>query len=613
MITLAPELNTHASGICLEPSSSGNCTVTGQFTLTVEDLLPSGYTDLSTFIEFILVLKNPKEPIQYATLSISIISMDSTESNIYHMGCINLSNSGYYEPHELTNILIIPESDIAVTKTKYNFTFTNTQYRIPAGSAIQITFPLNVQYIGNNPPIVTDLLNINNNINSDLQYPILTISDGFPSDLVADQDLQFVVDDVLNPYGIMETASFIIIIYINGDLNQKVFENTEGLTINTLFNCAFPGANIVPDTLKTVSAEFYRFTLELGAGALNTSDIIEFISPPEIYRCFKYTLSSTSGILIIGSIYQDPTNTIYFEIGSTIPAYSIFSFSVLCRNPYTTRPSTDFVIVGRGSDHSFYASNVSIPAMNIINNYDSVSVTSSNNFPKNLNTFNFSYIGHNYYTTSAINQIVIYTSGIQIDSNFVVEIERGIYTDGFTVTSDGEIITLGGITSLDEQFRFHIQFLRNPSLADTSILFSTATMHSDGYVGENRTTTLTIPCNFPCRTCDHTVDPDICLTCFSEDHEVFQGGNSFYMLSNGECLDGCPLHTYILGSDCLPCHSSCDLCDGGNVDDCTKCYPNTSRFLYFNQCISPPCPSGYIHNELNWNCISTYIYIYIYI
>ena len=615
IITLPPDLGAQDSGVCLEPSSAGTCTVTGPSTLKVDDLMPSGYTDLNTFIEFTLILKNPKKPIEFAILSIFMNLMDSVETISYHMGSINLANLGYYDPHELTNMNIIPESDIAVTKTKYNFTFTNTQYWIPVGATIQILFPGDVQYIGTDPPTVNNLQNIAVAMSSIFTYPILTISDAFPSDLGADRNMQFVVEDILNPYGIMETPSFQIILYTNGDVNQKLFENTNGPTISTVNTCAFPGVSIVPVSLRTSEKVIYSFTVELGAGALNTSHLIEFTPPPAISMCYKDTLTSTSAYLSIGTITQTPAHAIYFEIGSNIPAYSIITFEIECINPYTTCPSTAFIILGRSSVQSFYTAEVNIPDMNIINDYDTVSVTRPNEYPKALNTFTFGLRATNEYATTYINQIKVYVSGLEIDPSFVVSIVFGIATTGFSYSESGGIITIAGITSLNQNFQFEIENLRNPSLSTIPIIMSIATVHSDGYVGENMTTsTSNIACNFPCKSCISSGAPDVCTSCFPQDDEVFGGGASLHMISDGECLGGCPLHTYILSAACFECHSSCNQCEGGNYfDNCTKCYPNTNKFLYNKQCIDPPCPAGYIHNELNWNCIGTYIYIYIYI
>ena len=612
IIALPPELGIQTSSICLEPSSEGRCIVKDPSTLKIEDLLLSDYTDMSIYIEFSLLLKNPKDPIAFSALMINVSTMDSGELNTYHRRSINLANPGFYEPHKLINVYIIPESEITVTNNKYNFTFTNSQYAIPAGASIQVIFSGDVQYVGTNPPNVSSLLNINPPLTSAFTYPYLTIANGFPYKLNANNNLQFVVDNILNPYGIMQTTSFQIFIYINGNINYKVFEKSEGLTISTNYIREFPTANIVPATLRTSERVNYTFTLGIYVGALNTSHLIEFLPPSAISKCYKETLISNSPVLSIGAATDNSDGSIDFQLASTIIADSEFPFTVECINPYTTRPSDSFSILGRSNFHEFYRSTVNIPDMNIINNYNDVIITRTFDYPKVLNRYNFAFIGSNEDQTTAINQIVVEISGLVMDPSYVVTRDFGIVAPGFSYSLNEGIITLEGITGLNPNYKFHIENLRNPLLADVAITLSIATLHSDGYIGENRTISLTISCDFPCKTCPQGAS-DNCSSCFPLDHEVFEGGTSLYMISSGECLGNCPPHTYIYDDICIDCHSTCDRCDWANFDNCTKCYPHTNTFLYINQCISPPCPLGYIQNEQNWTCISIYIYIYIYI
>lgn len=58
-----------------------------------------------------------------------------------------------------------------------------------------------------------------------------------------------------------------------------------------------------------------------------------------------------------------------------------------------------------------------------------------------------------------------------------------------------------------------------------------------------------------------------------------------YYLYNNNCYKECPLHTYVVEIDesnrggfiqsvCVPCHYSCETCNGSNDYQCTSCYPD---------------------------------------
>merc|ERR1712037_513496 len=97
-------------------------------------------------------------------------------------------------------------------------------------------------------------------------------------------------------------------------------------------------------------------------------------------------------------------------------------------------------------------------------------------------------------------------------------------------------------------------------------------------------------CNLACRTCDRSVDANVCTTCF--------GG--FYPIPNGlcgECDANCatcsgPLDSnctkchdgwYLSNGECLMCSPYCATC-GTGASDCTSCFADSTHDSSRNTC-----------------------------
>lgn len=64
------------------------------------------------------------------------------------------------------------------------------------------------------------------------------------------------------------------------------------------------------------------------------------------------------------------------------------------------------------------------------------------------------------------------------------------------------------------------------------------------------------------------------------------------------CVKSCPVGVTVqVGSECIPCHSSCSTCSGTTATSCLTC-PSTSYKTADNQCVST-CPTGTYYTEVN--------------
>ena len=555
-------------------------------------------------------VRNPILPSLYSDVDILVTALDPDLTMILHESNISLSNSGYFKSHTLTNVNLQSSSANTVTKSSYTFKFKNANYKIYSGSKILIIFPIELQFL-TTTPTVSNILILSNSLSATYSHPNMTISDAFPSNININNNLQFTISDILNPYKTGLTSTFKIIIHKNNNSNLRSFELLSGLTANIPNIAQFPVIIVNSGSLRTNDVANYTYEVKIGDGSLNSSHIIKFQIPGELQGCDKNTILEISGLLPIINIYTSADN-FWFEVPGDVTAMTTIKFQIECVNPYTTEPMSTFNIWGMEGSNIFYTKTVNIAAdMNIMHPFQSITFTKTNNSPRYINTFTFSLqssMSLSFITT--INQIQITISGgLEVLGCNIINLS-GV-TGTLICTLSGQIITISGVTQLDNIFEFKLSNIRNPSLAATPIWFNILTKHSAGYFGENSTTINDfVGCDFPCKTCGA---PTQCLSCYPNMHEVFTvGGTSYHMLylSGKQCLSNCGTvaHIYVDSvSSCGDCHAICNECDTIS-SNCTKCYPNT--FLYDNQCVDP-CPTGYEKNITDWTCFRIYIYIYI--
>ena len=544
----------------------------------------------------------------------------------YHEGNITMRNPERYNSHPINTASVTGGTNLyTATETSYTISFVNTNYIIPIGSEIIIQLPSELEFTEPNPSL-TNKINLDLSATGSTSGNNLIIIGGFAITLIPDQNIAFTFGSVINPYYQGTTGSFSIKVYtgIGGNDNNRLFYKNSDLTVNINTIGQFPLFSVTPTTFVTNEVVNYNFAFKLGFADLNDSHIIEFEIASEVQDCVIGTLNAGNmegtSSNSTPSIYQFEIATGFRVAGGTS---QIYSFSCECRNPYTTKNIGNFHLRAKNSDNSvFYTGLDSIGNMCTQSDYNSFIISIRTIYPREINTFTIDIDTTSPLSTIYIDQIEIEMSpGLEI-LNHIPSATSGI-SGTLTYILNNQNITINGITVLDDTFSLTFHQIRNPNIHSENIYITVETKHSGGILGELGTQNIpNLDCDFPCKTC-HSGYPTSCITCFSDNNEVFQFNNlNLFMLYNDMCLDICPSHTYNNNSNtCNDCDAQCNECEA-RTDNCTACYdagvssPHTPGFLHSNTCLLS-CPIiGFTENYTTRVCDRNhklYIYIYIYI
>ena len=79
---------------------------------------------------------------------------------------------------------------------------------------------------------------------------------------------------------------------------------------------------------------------------------------------------------------------------------------------------------------------------------------------------------------------------------------------------------------------------------------------------------------------------------------------TYKLIANQSCVSNCP-NKYYENEDtrfCENCDTSCEQCDGGYAENCTKCDSSSSqKYLLLKMCVSS-CPRGFYTNDTAGAC-----------
>ena len=600
------------------------CSITPRREIRIENALSNPEVRFS-----LEVIKNPIYPCAPRDLVIIVEAKDIYNSRevIYQSENMGINTPGYYDAHPLKS-MSVDASLYTVTSSIYQFSFINYQYPIPLGSVIRIQFPSTLQLIGT--PVLMHPINLHPAAipiyDKDNNYCIISM--GFATPLIEDQLIQFSVGYILNPYILGYTDTFNVGIYVDEDPNLQIFHTPISDLNRILITeiAEFPSVTIIPDSEMTNELTNYTFLIGIGSGGLNSSHVIQYQPPVDIESCNIDTITPISPNIIVGNKHYNSPNNYSFGVGGFVTPNTNIEFKVECRNPYTTRPSNVFKLWAfDGNGNQFYNGTANIPTMTQINNLYSFAFSMENIYPRAINTYTFIAIPTFSYATTAIDQIQLINQGTHLEL-LGCALTNIIGISGTLICNSlDNIITISGITLLDSPFQFNlVNTLRNPPSHIYPISFTLITKHSEGYLGENVTSSIKyISCKFPCKTCKDS-DPDECLSCFSDNNEVFttSGVNTYlWHMDEYQCIDICPIYTYmetLMACKSIlyciytyvDCYQTCAECDNGTIAGCTKCIP---AFLILNthECIEN-CPPETFYNDAELICQSI-VNIYIYI
>ena len=614
-------------------STLGTCSVmAGTSAIKLTNFLIADYTSGDSPIQFDIFNTYINPDVTYLYSEIDFLIAAQINATIYHSELISVSGNGAsdirYSPHILggTNPLT-SNSSTTVTLSTLSFNVSNTNYSIPNGHKIILTFSGDMRFnmrfnMTPNPPTYTPMENLNWGGILNIVPDASIIIDGiFTTGVVPlDSDIRFDLHNILNPYALGQTTNIILdIAASNGTVDEKQFTLTTGLMVDITNIAEYSAFSVTPSNYVTSANSTYIFSITLGDGAMSTDTRIYIQVPSTVRNCDASTIIGTLGFTssITETNYIPSSDKYYFNMPSVVPGETIIKFEMECENPETRQITENFMIQSAiiTTGDIFYEISGSPVSMTTPNTFESVVITMIENSPLVNNTIRLTVTRTANYPSTHIDQIVIlFPDSMNIVAAGYSLISGIISTSTFTI-SDQKIV-IGGITQLLHVFTLDLLFVQNPKLSTDDIKLEIMTRNSGGFKGEREyTNILHTICDFPCQTCEisNVINCESCFPELDPAHPIDIPQAYFLVVNMKRCLDECPL-TYYENETAV-----CDLCDinyckGCDVTptNCTSCYPD--KFLHMFACITP-CPPHYYQNDIDWSCdcnnIYTYIYIYI--
>ena len=373
--------------------------------------------------------------------------------------------------------------------------------------------------------------------------------------------------------------------------------------------------SVTPSNYITSTPSTYKFNITLGDGGMGTEHRIYITVPSTVTDCDFSTIIATQGFSsqIMNANYHSNSDKYYFNMPCNVPGGAELKFEMDCQNPETTHGTDNFLIQSAIiiTENIFYEISGSPVSMNILNTFDSVVITISDNRPLVNNTITLTVTRTANYHSTHIDRIVILFPNSMNISSADYRLGSGILGPIKFNRGINEII-IRGITQLLHAFTLDLLFIQNPPLSTDDIQLRVTTNNSiGGFKGERAYTNIfhTI-CDFPCQTCEisNVINCESCFPELDPAHPIDIPQAYFLVPNLKRCLDECPL-TYYENETAV-----CDLCDNNYCEgcdltptNCTSCYPD--KFMYNNSCIIP-CPPHYYQDDIDWLCERIYIYIY---
>ena len=595
-------------------SPLGTCAISDSI-ITISDFLTQDYIpggnggiELNIINTFI----NPE--FNYPYSSILFLLTTQNISIIHHSQTIALSIEGdsRYQAHHLLGSVSLHNTS-TVANTTVRFILENPVYIIPSGYEIQIHFPEELRFISENPQFT-----INENLDnaayiSHIDYPEIMIYDAFRNlPLPSDSNFSFSISNIVTGYKIGETESLSLRIGPR-DSTLSLFMGESGLKARIDSIGELELFTATPTKFMTSEMNTYIFTIKLGMGYLRADDYILFNTPESVTDCDESSIVWLTNINSPITSKGYSNSMYYIVLTQSLPYGTTISFSILCRNPETTRRTGNFVVeiwennpLGSNIWNQFYKVSENTDSsicMTSQNNFRIITTIFGNNYPLNMNSFIIEVKRTAEYQSRDLNEIqIIAPQDINL-TQCTVEFIEGFYGNP-TLVIVNQTIYIQNFTALNKYFLFKLNGLRNPPL-HTNMSFSLSTQNSDGHLSEfGYTQNISINCDFPCKNCSNTISSH-CFSCFNKNEEVFEyTGEEFYMLTdqNSTCVSSCPPgNYYIYGFPhqlCFTCNTNCSECEG-YPNNCISCKENT--FLFNNKCLTE-CPSTHFENKSNWTC-----------
>ena len=603
-------------------SNIGTCSISSSL-VYISNFLSTDYTAGVTSpieLEIPNTFTNPSVTYLFSEIEFTVEAW--VNATLYHSGVVGVSGSGgstRYTPHILgyTSASLTSNTTTTVSLSTLTFNLSNTDYPLPLGCKLILTFPADLGFTSTTP-IYAPLHNTGGSL-SVCAYPTMEITNALPNPLSPNSNIIFTLHNILTPYSLGVSNSIQVDIAPgNGSLLEKYFTLNIGLSLDITQIATFSTFNVIPSSYVTSHSSVYEFSVTTGVVGLNTSSRLNAVFPNTVRECTTSTIIATQGISspITNKYYDSSTNKYSFDIPCDVNPQSLIKFEIECLfNPETTKTTEEFIVEAAiiTTGDIFYLSRGSPVTMSSLNTFGGIAISMTDNRPLVNNTFSLTVTRTANYPSTHINQLqIIFPNNMNI-SSASYSLISGITVGTATQTITGQVILIGGITQLLQVFCVDLLYIQNPPLSSDDIILNVLTLHSDGTQGELADSNiLHIGCDFPCQTCEGSTATN-CLSCFPANDPVYPIGipEAYFLVPNlKRCLISCP-NTYYENAPAV-----CDLCDPSYCKDCdvistncTSCYPN--KFLHMHSCIIP-CPPHYYQNDNDWLCERN-IYIYIYI
>ena len=604
-------------------STPGTCSISSSL-VYITNFLSTDYTTGDPPIELEIPNTFTNPGVSYLFSEIEFTVETWVNATLYHSGTVGVSGSEgstRYTPHILgyTSATLTSNTSTTVSLSTLTFNLSNTDYPLPRGCKLILTFPGDFAFPSTLIPSYTPSHNTGGSL-SMCAYPTIEILGFRPNPLSANSYIRFTLHNILTSYSLGVSNSIQVdITPANGSVLEKYFTLDTGLTVDITQIAPFSTFTVIPSSYVTSTFSIYEFSATTGQVGLNTSSRLYFVIPDTVRGCSSSTIIATQGISspITNKYYDSSTNKYSFDIPCDVNPQSLIKFEIECLfNPETTKTTEEFIVEAAiiTTGDIFYLSRGNPVTMSTLNTFGDVVISMTDNRPLVNNTFSLSVTRTASYPSTHIDQLQIIFPNYMNISSASYSLISGITVGTATQTITGQIILIGGITQLLQVFCVDLLYIQNPPLSSDDIILNVLTLHSDGTQGELADSNiLHTVCDFPCQTCEVSTATN-CLSCFPANDPVHPIGIPeayFFRPILKQCLDDCP-STYYENETAL-----CDLCDPSFCKDCdvtstncTSCH--SSKFLHMNSCITVPCPPHYYENTntIDWLCQRN-IYMYI--
>ena len=340
--------------------------------------------------------------------------------------------------------------------------------------------------------------------------------------------------------------------YTNGSgFYQTIMQanNYPNLTFS-IPNPTFQVLNIVVDNKKVSEWASYEVTYQLRLPTIGRNHYINLTVSSAIKKCDPASISLTLACnTSIPSRNMLNSYNYLFQTGCCCDnvANDIMSFNISCLNPESKMPTTDFTLQAQlGNSHSTrYYTSVGAPiTLLIANNFSSISLNMLHSWIGRTNKLTVNITKTSPFISTEIDQILFDVSPSLSIETCDATSTVGITPSSPSVSCAGQVITMSGITQLEDNFSVILVGIKNP-LGTSDAINITASTWESGYLSEERTTTNQyLSCDYPCMNCE-TVNLSNCTSCYTENNAVFEGGTSFHILdavssSPNTCRNQCP-------------------------------------------------------------------------